>query len=98
MAEDTPNNCPSGKTFARILVAIILGWILINLWTTCLEAICYHTLGLSKHYWLHTLIIAGIGTGLFLVYVHCVEERDTIRTKMTGMVTGPPDPSASMTD
>lgn len=95
MEKDT---CPNNKAFTIILVAIIFGWILINLWTVALDNILYRACGLSKNSWLHTLLVAIIATCIFLIYVSCVEEKGTIRTKMTGVLISPTDPSLSLTD
>jgi ABC-type transport system involved in Fe-S cluster assembly fused permease/ATPase subunit len=98
MVKDNTNECPTNKVFVKILIAIIFGWILINLWTTVVETIAYKSLGLSKNSWLHTLLVAVVVTILFLIYVHCVEEKATIRTKMTGALLSTADTALSMTD
>ena len=92
------DTCPSDKTFCVILVAIIFGWVLVHLWSIAIKNVLYRGFGVSKSSWLQTLIVAVVGTLMFLLYVHCVEEKGAIQSKMTGVLVPLVDMSISLTD
>lgn len=76
--------------FVKILVAIICGWVLIQLWVMFIKAFAYNYLGLNKDSALHTLYVALVGTGAFIIYTNLMgKEKETIHCKMTGMSVAP---------
>lgn len=80
----------SNISFMKILGAIIISWILINLWTMAIKVFFYEYIGLSKTSVMHTLAVALGGTVAFIIYVNCIgEERCCIQSKMTGIVITP---------
>ena len=80
----------STHTFTKILIAVIISWVLISLWTNVVDAYAYHYLGLDRTSVKHTLAIAVVGTILFLIFVNlCGDETKVIKSRMTGIVAQP---------
>ncbi len=62
------NTPVAGITFIDLLVIILLGWILVPLWQRYIDNLTFNTLGLDKDSSYQTLIIALVGTVLFVVF------------------------------
>lgn len=83
-------------SFIKILIAIIVSWILINLWTIFIKALCFNLFGLNKNNWIHTGLIALTFTFLFVLYIrNSGKERCTLENKMTGVII-PPNAGANI--
>src|ERR1700758_1687653 len=55
--------------FITLLVGIILGWILVSLWTRVIDNLSFNTLKLDKHSTYHTCVIALVATSIFLAFI-----------------------------
>lgn len=55
--------------FEEILFAILLVWILVELWTRFIENFSYTTLGLDKRSSYHSFIVAAVVTVIFILYL-----------------------------
>lgn len=95
---DPSENIPT-HSFIKILIAIIIGWVLINIWTIFIKAFCFNLLKLNKNNWIHTGLIAIIFTFLFVLYIrNSGKERCTIENKMIGTLVPPTTGANIITD
>ena len=87
---DTKINIIPTHSFIKILIAIIISWVLINLWTIFIKAFFFNLLGLNKNNWIHTGLVALIFTFIFVIYIrNSGKERCTIENKMVGVLLPP---------
>lgn len=56
-------------TFIDVLLVIIVGWVLVALWSRVVDNITFNYLKLNKDSVYHTLLIAIVTTAIFLVFV-----------------------------
>lgn len=56
-------------SFVDMLLVIVLGWILVDLWKRPIDNFTFGTLGLNKNSTYHTFIIAIVATAIFLTFV-----------------------------
>jgi len=59
----------SETTFVQLLAAILIGWILVDLWVRVIENLAYRTMGLDIDSTYHTFLVAVAVTLLFVLYV-----------------------------
>ena len=78
------------KSFCFILMAIILGWLVVHNWKHSLDTFLYAGLGIDEQNWIHALIVAIVGTGIFILFIHSVSEKALIMTRMTGLIVSHP--------
>lgn len=84
------SNCLPDTTFVKLLTAIIVGWVLVQLWVIFIKALAFQYAGLDKNSALHTFIVAAIATILFIAYLNCMEDQKAdIQSKMTGISIAP---------
>ncbi len=77
----------SNSLFITILFAVIVSWILIQLWVTAIEAFFYSYMGLSRTSAWVTFSIAMLFTIIFIFYALCSGEAgNTIKSNLIGIV------------
>lgn len=98
MSDTQVSNIPT-YSFIKILIAIIISWVLINIWTIFIKAFCFNLLGLNKNNWIHTGLISLIFTFIFVLYIrNSGKERCTIENKMIGVLLPPVSEANMVTD
>ncbi len=76
----------SNSIFLLILFAVIVSWILVQLWTTAIEAFFYGYAGMSERSAWHTFLVAAFFTIVFVFFVACTGETgETIKSNLTGI-------------
>jgi hypothetical protein len=76
--------------FFTIFVAIITGWILIQLWTTTIEVFFYSFIGLSDKSALDTFSVSVFFTLLFFILINLpTKTSEVIKSNMTGIIINP---------
>jgi hypothetical protein len=81
----------STSFFIIILIAVIISWILVQLWTTAIETFFYSYLGFSKNSALVTFLVALLFTLIFILYaVSSGEASETIKENLTGVTLSSP--------
>lgn len=76
----------SHMTFVGVLPAVIVGWILVDLWGKALNSFVYSTLKLRPDLTFHVTIIALACTCIFIAYLVCMGRTGTkIEEQMTGI-------------
>lgn len=77
--------------FIAFLIAIIVSWILVDLWTKVIANLAYVTFNLKSSSTMHSFIVAGICTLVFLLYICLIEPVGSdVRFQMLGSVTTAP--------
>jgi hypothetical protein len=85
MTESKPGNWFTLK----ILVAVLLGWILIQLWITAIDVFFYVYCGLSNTSAYHTTLVALLFTTIFIMFLFLSgDTSDTIKSNLTGIIPG----------
>lgn len=85
----------SGNTFVQnaalsdLLIVVILGWILIPIWSRYIDNLSFNTLKLSKDSTYQTFVIALISTALFLVFVYSFDTPQGNLIQNTGTFNSP---------
>ena len=59
--------------FIFFLIAVIIGWILVDLWTKVIDNLAYVTLKLKPDSTWHSFIVAGVCSLIFLAYIVIAE-------------------------
>ena len=59
----------SELNFLEVLIAIVISWIIIDLWLRVIENFAYRTIGLSEKSTIHTLVVALAVTIIFITFV-----------------------------
>lgn len=62
----------SELNFLEVLIAIVISWIIIDLWLRVIENFAYRTIGLSEKSTIHTLVVALVVTIIFITFVFSV--------------------------
>ena len=98
MSDAQANTIPT-YSFVKILIAIIVSWVLINLWTIFIKAFFFNLLVLNENNWIHTGLVALIFTFIFVLYIrNSGKERCTIENKMVGVLLPPATETNVITD
>lgn len=71
------------KDFLTILPAIIIAWILIDLWRTFIINVSINCFGMKNTSVSHTLILASIGTLILLIYLWYVDKSTPIQNHIS---------------
>lgn len=56
-------------SFIELMLAVVIGWMLVDLWVRAIENFAYGTLGMNKKSSYHALIVAATVTAIFVVYL-----------------------------
>jgi len=76
----------SNSFFLMILFAVIISWILVQLWTRAIETFFYNYAGMSENSSWHTFLVAAFFTIIFITFVACSgETADTIKANLAGI-------------
>lgn len=67
----------SKLNFLEVMIAIVVSWIIIDLWLRVIENFAYRTIGLSEKSTIHTLIVALVVTIIFIAFVFSVPDSIT---------------------
>lgn len=78
----------SQSIFVTILLAIIVGWILVSLWTRVIENVSFGTLKFNENSAWHSFLIAAGVTAIFVVFVWMVDEYDIVPGGIEGDIEG----------
>lgn len=71
--------------FVTFLIAVIISWILVDLWTKVIDNLAYVTFNMKSSSTLHSFIVAGVCTLIFLSYILIIEPVGSdIRFQMVG--------------
>lgn len=71
--------------FVTFLIAVIISWILVDLWTKVIDNLAYVTFNMKSNSTLHSFIVAGVCTLIFLSYILIIEPVGSdIRFQMVG--------------
>lgn len=91
------NSFISELNFVEVLLAIILGWILVDLWQRCIDNFTFNTLKLNKNSTYHTFVIAAIATTIFLVFTFTFENifGNLVEQDIEGGAIGPIEAAAN---
>ena len=82
-------------TFITIVLAIVIAWILVALWTRVIENLTFGTLGLNGDSFWHALIIAITITVIFFVVIWVIDKYQLIRGDIEQDVEGLDSPLSS---
>ena len=78
---------PSSEiTFITIVLAIVIAWILVAVWTRVIENLAFGTLGLNGDSFWHAVIVAIVVTVLFLVFVWVIDQYRIVPGSLTAEV------------
>jgi hypothetical protein len=82
----TPNNLPINNeyqlkndfplVFIMIIIALVFGWVLTNLWTRVIENIAYVSCGLDINSTWHTFIVACVVTLILVNYISYLQSHN----------------------
>jgi hypothetical protein len=61
-------------SFAEVLLVLVIGWMLVGLWSRVVDNIAFELLKLDKNFWFHTLIIALVATVIFLSFIFVFQD------------------------
>ncbi len=78
----------SQSIFVTILLAIIVGWILVSLWTRVIENVSFGTLKFNENSAWHSFLIAAGVTAIFVVFVWMIDEYDIVPGGLEGDIEG----------
>lgn len=71
-------------TFTQLLAAVLIGWILVELWVRAIDNFTFNCLGLDRNSPMQTFLIALILTGLFIGYVMMIgDDEDTAKSAVS---------------
>lgn len=76
----------SQEAFVTLLLAIILGWILVAVWTRVVENLAYGTLRLNEDSSWHAFVVALAMTAIFLVFVYLINTYNIVPGQNFGEV------------
>ena len=75
----------SSDLFIKILIAIIIAWILIKLWSRVIEDFAYGVMKLNRTSVFDSLILATVISLLLILFIALIPESDSIRRQLTGI-------------
>lgn len=80
----------SNTFFLIMLVAVLISWILVQLWTTAIETFFYNYMNLSRQSAWVAFLIAAFFTIMFILLASCTEISETLRENLTQVSLSPP--------
>lgn len=84
------------EVFAIIFLAIIIGWIIVALWTRVLDNVTYSLMDLDKNSTWDTFLIAISVSFFFLAFVWVIDKYDIVAGGLGTEFAGEDDPVFSM--
>lgn len=91
MSDEKSKVVISNSFFIVILVAVIISWILVQLWTTAIEVFCYDYMGLSRKSAFAAFLIAAFFTIIFIIYATGTETGETIKENLVQVSVSTPN-------
>jgi hypothetical protein len=86
----------SQEVFAIVFLAIIIGWIIIALWTRVIDNVTYSQMDLDKNSVWDTILIAISISLFFLVFVWVIDKYDIVAGGLRAEFAGEDDPAFSV--
>ena len=84
----TEQDAPSEITFITVVLAIVIAWILVALWTRVIENLAFGTLGLNGDSFWHAFIVAIVFSVIFIIFVWMIDRYRLVPGTLSAEVEG----------